>query len=233
MKKNQEGFSIIELMMVLVIITILSGASIFYLSGHQKIYKTDDQSLIIIDLLQEARQRSLTQRETMRVEIDTTENVVRLIDENGSNTETDDILLKEHFLYLPNDVRMDRRPSEISVNPPETLSVGNAVFAPSVYPPSGTHTVCTFRFQSNGTVVDAGNSATGSNSSIAGVTLHIWQPDQANNNQSTNARAVTIIGSTGSIRLWEYDRASTQTVKWKDSRRISGYGGQTTGTTGN
>lgn len=232
MEKKQKGFSIIELIIVLAVLMVLVGVSFFYLSAHQKLYKPDDQSLIIIDFLQEARQRSLTQRETLRVEIDTTDNVIRLIDENASDTETDDNVLKENFLYFPNDVRMDRRPLEIENNPPEPLPVSNAAFSPSVYPPSGTNTVCTFRFQSNGTVVDAGNNATGNNASVAGATLHIWQPDVTNNNQSTIARAITIIGSTGSIRLWEYDRASTQANKWRDSRRIGGYGGQVGGLSG-
>lgn len=233
MKKNQDGFSVIEILLVLGIIMVISGASVFYLSAHQKLYKTDDQTLVIIDFLQEARQRSLTQRETMRVEIDIIDNSIRLIDENTTATENDDAVLKEHNLYLPNDVRMDRRPNEISDNPPEPLPVSTAVFSPSVYPSSGAHRVCTFRFQSNGTILDAGNNATGNNASIAGATLHIWQPDKTNNDQSTVARAITLIGSTGSIRLWEYDRASTQTNKWKDSRRISSYGGQSGGTTGN
>jgi type II secretory pathway pseudopilin PulG len=67
MKNNQDGFSVIEILIVLGIIMVISGASVFYLSGHQKAYKTDDQTLIVIDFLQEARQRSLTRAKTLTI----------------------------------------------------------------------------------------------------------------------------------------------------------------------
>lgn len=226
MRKNQKGFSIVELLVVLALIMILTTITVFYLSGHQKLYKTDDQSLLIADMLQEARQRSLTQRETIRVEIDITENIVRLIDENTPLTSDDDEVIKQQLLYLPNEVRLDRRPDEISVNPPEESPVPNIRYIPSVYPTSAAHQVATLRFHTNGTVSDAGTNPIGSGALISGITLHIWTPNVANTNESTIARALTVIGSTGTIRFWEYDRGSTETNKWRDARRISGYSGQ-------
>lgn len=85
-----RGFSMVELLIVLTVITILLGISLFYLSAHERLYRPDEEALKIIDVFQEARQRSLTQRETMRVEIDLTDNVVRLIDENQPSTADDD-----------------------------------------------------------------------------------------------------------------------------------------------
>src|SRR5262245_48555700 len=66
---REAGFSLIELLTVVLVIFALGGLSLFYLVGHQKAYKPDDESLLITDVLQEARQRSLTERRTMRVEI--------------------------------------------------------------------------------------------------------------------------------------------------------------------
>ena len=94
--RRQSGFSLIELLAVFVVIGILVALSLIYANPHQKMYKPDDQSLQITDLLQEARQRSLTQRETMRLEISKTNNTASLYEENGTATADDDRLLKRH-----------------------------------------------------------------------------------------------------------------------------------------
>ena len=228
-----RGFSMVELLVVLAMIFILSTVSLFYLSGHQRLYRPDEEALKIIDLLQEGRQRSLTQRETMRVEIDLTDNIVRLIDENDSNintnTATDDRVIKSSVLLPQTDVKLSSRPPDITTDPPETLPVPIAQFKPSIYPPSNTHNVCTFRFKRDGTVVNEGTDAVGSNATITGLTLFIWSPKVNNPGASEISRAITVIGATGSVRFWEYNRNITDPNKWKDSRRSGIYGGQSGG----
>lgn len=210
--KSVEGFSLVELMIVLVIIGIMGGITGFYLSAHQKLYKPDDQALKIIDILQEARQLSLTKRETMRVEIDLTDNVIRLIDENRLATETDDRAIRQIPLSNPSEVNVEQRATNIAANPPEPLPTKSAVFSPSIYPPSATHRVCTLRFKSNYQVVDEADTPTG-------ITMHIWSPSKSNSSEAEIARAITIIGTTGSVRMWEYQKNSTAANKWQDSRR--------------
>ena len=223
--KIQNGFSLVEVLIVLTLIIFVGVSASFYLDGHQKLYMPDDQTLLIADILQEARQRSLTQRETLRVEIDLTDNQIRLIDENSVTTADDDEVLKTQPIYFPHEVRIDSRAGNIADNPPEPLPVPTANFLPSVYPPSTTHQVCTLRFHSNGTVSDGGNNATGDGAIVGGVTLHVWQPSSENPNEYSIARALTVIGSTGSVRLWEFDESFPNENKWKDSRRIGSYGG--------
>ncbi len=218
-----RGFSMVELLIVLAIIFILSTVSLFYLSGHQRLYRPDEEALKIIDLLQEGRQRSLTQRETMRVEIDLTDNLVRLIDENDVSSAGDDRLIKSVALLPQADVKINSRPPDISTDPPETLAVPIAQFKPSIYPSSVTHNVCTFRFLRNGTVVNEGTDAVGSNAAIAGLTIFIWSPKLNNASQTEIARAITVIGATGSVRYWEYNRNLTNPNKWEDSRRSGIY----------
>lgn len=229
MSVKNAGYSIVEMLIVLVVVTIITSGAFFYLNAHQKLYKTDNQALQIADMLQEARQRSLTQRKTMRVEIDLTDGAARLIDENTSATSADDKLLRQLQLFFPNEVRMDAPATEITSNPPEPLPVPSAQFKTSNYPLSSLHQVCTIRFQSNGTVVDAGDNDIGNNAVSKGVTLHLWSPDQNDVRKPEVARALTIIGSTGSVRLWEYHKEIETGSKWKDSRRFGVYGGQGTG----
>ncbi|MBS1792425.1 MAG: hypothetical protein JSS81_01150 [Acidobacteria bacterium] len=223
----------VELLIVLTVITILTGISLFYLSGHERLFRPDEEALKIIDIFQEARQRSLTQRETMRVEIDLTDNVVRLIDENQPNTADDDRLIRTSVLIPQAEVKLNSRPPDIATNPTELMPVPIAVFKPSIYPSSAGHDVCTFRFQRNGSVVNEGTDAVGSNATTTGLTLFIWSPKQNDPNQSEIARAITVIGATGSVRFWEYNRNLTDANKWKDSRRSSIYGGQTGGSNSN
>ncbi|MEP6902540.1 MAG: prepilin-type N-terminal cleavage/methylation domain-containing protein [Actinomycetota bacterium] len=220
-----RGFSIVELLIVLAVISILSGISLFYLSGHQRLYRPDEQALKIIDIFQEGRQRSLTQRETMRVEIDLTDNIVRLIDENQPTTPDDDRVIRASVLLPQADVKLNSRPPDISTDPTETLPVPIAQFRSSIYPPSISHNVCTFRFLRNGTVVNEGTDAIGSNATPTGLTLFIWSPKLNSSTESEIARAITVIGATGSVRFWEYNRSLTDVNKWKDSRRSSIYGG--------
>ena len=223
---NSRGFSLIELLVVLAITMIMSGTVFYYLTATKNLYKADEQALKISDVLQEARQRSLTQRNTMRVEIDMTDRIVRLIDENDATTVNDDNLLRTIPLLSDAETKVDERPAQISVNPPEDFPVPSALFKQSIYPNSLAHDVCTLRFLSNGTVVDQGTNEIGTNATSTGTTLHIWSPDSDNINNSNIARALTIIGSTGSIRLWEYDPSLTTNNKWKDTRTTSVYGGQ-------
>ncbi len=224
-----DGFSLLELLIVMVLLSILTTMSFIYLNTAKEIYNSDNQALSIIDILQEARQRSLTQRETLRVELDLTDNVIRLIDENKPNVAADDIQLKEVRLLPVKNVRIDQRPSQIDDNPPEEFPVPSAYFVQSIYPGSLAHDVCTIRFQSNGKVVDQGTNEVGANALSTGLTIHIWSPKKTNEDESDIARAITIIGSTGAIRLWEHDKSMTTDNKWKDTRRTSSYGGQTSG----
>jgi type II secretory pathway pseudopilin PulG len=227
---SEAGFSLIELMTVAFVILVLGGISLFYLTGHQKAYKPDDESLLVTDILQEARQRSLTERRTMRVEINLSNNTARLIDENQNpTTPDDDVVLKSVNLYNTAEVKMGPMPQNIGYNPPEPLPAPLAVFKPSVYPSSISQNVCTLRFRSDGTVVDAGNNATGTGAVMTGATIPVWSP-KGTTNESTIARAITVIGSTGTIRLWEFDTNLTGTNKWKDSRRYGTYGGSATPT---
>lgn len=228
-----RGFSIVELLIVLTVITILLGISLFYLSGHERLYRPDEQALKIVDVFQEARQRSLTQRETMRVEIDLTDNLVRLIDENQPNSAADDQLVRSAALVPQSEVKLNSRPPDISTNPTEIMPIPVAQFRASVYPTSAAHNVCTFRFQRNGTVVNEGTDAVGSNATTTGSTLFIWSPKKHSDSESEIARAITIIGATGSVRYWEYNRHLTESNKWKDSRRMNIYGGQSSGSNSN
>lgn len=219
----ESGFSMIELLAVISVMTIMVTMVIMYAAAHKTLYAPDEQALLITDLLQEARQRSLTQRETLRIEVNATANHVSLYNENQANTADDDVLIRRFQLAPSNKVKVGAPPSEIDHNPPEPLPVPNPAYTTSVYPPSISQSVLTMRFMANGTVTNAGTNATASGAVATGTTLHVWMPNKTTPTRSDIARCITVIGSTGTIRMWEFDRNATTTNKWRDSRRSGSY----------
>lgn len=214
-KNDIDGFSLIELLIVLVISSISISLIIFYLSGFKKVYKPDEQTAKVGDFMQEARQRSLTQRETVRVEINLDKGIVRLIDENGDSANDgndDDVVLKQTILLSPTEVAYNKRPDDISVNPPEPIPVYPFVFYQSDYPGSELDKVVTLRFKRNGSVTDK-------NDVLLSGTLYLWSPNKDNPNKSDIARSITVLGGSGIVRFWEWNVNSTDSNKWKDSRR--------------
>ena len=219
---RNKGFSVVELMIVVALVFVCTAISLYYATSHKKAFKPDEQAAQIVDLLQEGRQRALTQRRVMRVEINLTANIASLYDENtNASSAGDDVRVRYVKLYDTSAVRVDAAPSEIAYNPPEALPVTTAVFKPSVYTPSIAQTVCTIRFLPNGTATDAGTNPIGTGALPTGVTLHIWSPNPATPTQSNIARAITVLGATAAIRKWEFRRDATIANKWFDSRRIS------------
>jgi prepilin-type N-terminal cleavage/methylation domain-containing protein len=219
---GENGFSMIELMVVTVLILIITTVSLIYLTGTRKLYNTDQEALQVVDLVQEARQRALTQRETLRVEIDLTSNIGRIINENASGNVVDDKVIRQISLQPSSNVRIDMRPTNITSAPPEAIPAPIAVFAGSQHPLSAGHNVATFRFMPDGTVKDAGTNGLGANSVVTGATLYIWKPKTGSTTESDLAKAITIIGSTGSVRMWDWASAPAG-YYWRDSRR-SAYG---------
>lgn len=198
--RYEAGFSLIELIIVLLIISILSVFALMSFKGEKK-YLADSQAYQIIDIIQEARQRSLTQHETMRVEFNQTRNTVRLISENEPGNANDDKEIRSLQIEDPKYVVVGSTPKNIN-NSPTDLSLAPLLkYKKSVHPLSNSDTVATLRFVRTGKVLDAGSNAIGDNSAVTGATIYVWMPDSGDNNQplttGTVIRAITVQGVSG------------------------------------
>lgn len=202
---EHSGFSVIELIVVLVVIAILSAISLPYIYNYKKLYKSEDQSLKVMDLMREANQLALTRRKTMRLEIDLTDNSLLIIDENGTSADT---LVKKIPLEATKDIRMDVIPATVSKpNPPNYTdaafavdSVGHLVGSTTV---TG-HTVWAGRFKSDGSMVNGSDVPISTN-------FYIWPPITPGSTTARNnkeIRAITMFGGSGAIRYWKYDGTS-------------------------
>lgn len=216
LSNSQKGFSVIELVVVLLIIGILSAFAVWTLRTP-KLYNAETQALTLIDMLQEARQRSLSQRRTMRIEIDSTRKLIRLINENTPGNASDDTLIKA-IPFIDNGVYIGRTPTNMTGTITELAPVPVSSFSTSQHPLSINNQVITLRFLKNGTVTNAGSDAIGTGSVPTGATIYVWSKRDGDTNANTTTanifRAVTVLGSSGSAKLWKCATTSSQCSTW-------------------
>jgi len=199
---SRSGFSVIELLVVLGVIALLSVISLPYIVNFTKPYKSEDQSLKVMDLMRETAQLALTRRRTVRFEIDLTDNAVNIIDENGSDP---DRLVKSVPLEATKDVRIDVIPAGVTrPNPP---NYANATYTPDSLghlrgstTVSG-NTVFAVRFRSDGSAVSATNVP-------LNRTMFVWPPltpGSTTPRSNREVRAITLFGGSGAIRYWKHN----------------------------
>lgn len=213
---NEQGFSFAELLIVMFVISILSVLSLLAFKSEKK-FLADTEAYLIMDVINEARQRALTQHEIMRVEINKTRNIINLINENAAGNAADDKIIKTLALQHPNYVVFDTAPTNATA-PTDSAPVPPIVFKTSTHPLSLSDQVATLRFLQNGNVVDGGSNAVGSNSVITGATIYVWMPNYSGTGQPLTTgnviRAITILGSTGSAKYWKCPGGTEQCPGW-------------------
>lgn len=217
--RHNDGFSLAELLIVIGIMMVIISLTLFSYGAHRKAYRTDDEALLILDYIRDAGRRSLAQRRPHRVEVDTTDNVVRLIADNFTDVSGANLpaaVLREDLLQPTLNVRYDSKPSGFNSSPPAPYNYSTATFATTSYaatalpgrPFSSSRTAFTLRFRSNGAVW-------GTTDTPASATLYIWTPSATNSaatDDQDRLRAITIFGGSGSIKLWSYNSGSSSFV---------------------
>lgn len=196
------GYSAAELLIVVAIIGIMSAVALPYVFSYRSRYKSEEQSIKIMDLMREASQTALNQRRTIRFEIDNTDSSILIIDES---TDPEDTLVKKIPIEPAGVLRMDVNPTGIiRPNPPNynpaSFAVDSVGHRAGSSPVIG-HTVWAIRFRSDGSVVNVGNIP-------ISATLFVFPPvggmsEAAADNKQI--RAITMYGGSGAIRYWKYD----------------------------
>ncbi len=197
-----SGFSLTELLTVVAVIAIVVTISVPYLLNYRKLYRSDDQALKIMDLMQETSQLAITRRRTFRFEIDLTSNKIHIIDEAGTNA---DFLIKSVPLDKPADVRVDIIPTGVTrPNPP---NYNNAVFAVDTLghlegsTPVSSHNVWAVRFQRDGSAVNAAGLP-------VSATLFVWPPASSGSStprSTKEIRAITLFAPSSAVRFWKFN----------------------------
>jgi Tfp pilus assembly protein FimT len=202
---SASGFSLVEIFAVLAVLAIMMVIAVPYFSNYTRLYKSEDQSLKMMDLMREANQLAVTRRRTMRLEIDLTENALLIIDENGAGPDT---RIKTIPLERTGEVRVDTIPGGVTKpNPPNynditfaTDTIGHQNGGTSIT----NHSVWAARFRSDGSVVDAADVPINAN-------IYVWPPSTYGSPTPRNlkeVRAITMFGGSGAVRYWKHNGAN-------------------------
>lgn len=194
----ESGFSVIELIIVVVIIAILT-TGILVTFDRRKMYAADDQSLLVVDAMQKARQLAITFKSVVRVEINETKNNIQIFDEKKSNTTNDDVLLQT--VTLKTGTTIGDKPGNVTQNPTASYPIPETTFSTSSYPTVANDKTMTFRFTLTGNVLDAGNDNIGTNANITGATIFISNAPWDANGNAEIVRAVTLSGISGDTAI--------------------------------
>jgi hypothetical protein len=164
----------------------------FYFSGRC------NQTLEIVDILDQARQSALNQRRTFRVEINKTKQQVTLINENAPETVADDEIVKT--LAFRKQVFINEVPGNIAGAPTANSPIPVLSFVSSNYPLSNNEEKITLRFARNGRVLDTGTDNIGTGSIMRGATIYVYtNKDKASTPEVI--RAVTVNQTSGSTSI--------------------------------
>ena len=203
-RRGELGLSLIEILIVMGVIALLSAISLPYIYNYKKLYKSEDQTLKVIDLMREAGQLAISRRRLIRFEIDLTANTVLLIDGNGPGA-ADDLQIKSIPLELVREIRMDQIPAGVTKpNPPNYTDIAFSV--DTVGHLRGTtwvigNSVWQAGFMPDGSVVNTANVP-------LSVNIYIWPPVTYGSTTPRNkseVRAITMFGGTGAIRYWKHN----------------------------
>lgn len=203
-RSSQSGFSVVELMIVVIVMAIMTGIVVFSFRSNKRSYIADDEATKVLSFFREAYQRALSQRQAQRITIDLNNNLIKLAD-MGLLPGGDETIINRGVLNT-------------GVTLTQPVVAGNPLApppAPYNYAPADLSSgSIDIYFLADGSITNA----TGfNNSSFAPVSLTFFfspsqqtvtAPGQTSSNSGNLIRAVTLFGPTGSTRLWRFDTSS-------------------------
>ena len=196
-RKRSKGFSLIELVIALVVVSILTAISIPYLYSYKKLYKTEDQAIKIMDFMREAGQLALTKRRTIRVDIDISNPgapVVRMAAIRGNRYSGKGHAAWNPFKEVRMDVAADRRGC------PTPPNYADAPFSSPVFGRS-------IQKRWFGRKLPPGIPISGTlfyGRRKRCLTIPLTTPEA-----KSEIRAITIFGGSGAVRYWKHDGTRT------------------------
>lgn len=196
--KDQRGFSMLELLLVVAIVVILTAIAVSNLTANKRLYSPDEEAAQAVSFFREAYHRALSQRQTMRVAIDLDRNIIRLMDE-GLLPGGDEVEIIRGVISHRVSVEQPSIEGAALAPPPAPYNYAAANFVNKVW---------AIRFRADGSVVD-------SDGNPFSATL-FFVPSNLDESSVGLIRAVTLYGPTGAARLWKLDKETKKFVAGGD-----------------
>lgn len=222
-----KGFSLVELLVVIIILATLTTMTVLYLAPHRRQIKADDAARAFYNTARQARILSITRRTYYAVVINTAEteqnltlsnstlslkfvgNSVSLVDMGSLSSQTDERI--QNVNIYPRDVIVNPTDAVAYFIPNKTTKFPplERTFTDSAFP-SNTYV---FYFDPAGRAL---NAATESANQLYRTFYFCPQKESNSNAQGMNAltRAITLYGATGGVSFWRYEQD-----QWRNNRQ--------------
>lgn len=207
---NQSGFSMVEMMIVVLVIGILSAMAMISVSKYRRSIQADVTASELAQLIRQIREQALTERVTYRIRL-----------QKGTATaSTGDKYTVERFVVGSPTAQITRTyflpPSWKFGKTPEATSVADPRGLPEVTYDSAN--ICNILFKGDGLMGD-GNNVTGPTTNInvrpLSGTIYFYNTTGKPVDHVNQARAVTVFGIPGRTNVWRlYPSSSSSGYDW-------------------
>ncbi|HZP47281.1 MAG TPA: type II secretion system protein [Vicinamibacterales bacterium] len=190
---KEDGYSLVEILVVVGIMAIIGGMSVAQLQTTRNNLRGDSAMRVVLSNMNSAREMAITQRRYIRVTFDTTAQTLSIIREDTPTTTTTlSVALFEGGAQFYRVTGTGDTPDGFAATcgagqPSCFYNTTNGTFA------SATGSTSVVKFSPDGTLVDWNGVTT--NGTVF-TTIPSANPA---------ARAVTVLGSTGRVRAYKWD----------------------------
>lgn len=199
--RTLRGYSIIETLIVMALIGVLSALAVPQLIAERRLTRSVGVTREILSQMRQARQLAMSQRQAFTFQYNDTTKQISIIDHNSNlgpglladpgypNTATSSTLSTTPLATGGLDS------SEITYGIPTGLP--NSTLGDGISMTGLTNNQLNVTFQPDGSVIDASGNPTG-------IAMFIY------NNRAARgtASAISVMGASGRIKIWRYDRSA-------------------------
>jgi prepilin-type N-terminal cleavage/methylation domain-containing protein len=213
-RRSAQGFTVIELVVVIAIISVLTAISVQQVVGSRRLLRSAAVTREVVSALRDARQMAISQRRAITFQYDDTKKQINIInhgadadgvgisgtgllsDANYPNTAGSSV--ERTYQLVSNGIPA----SDIAYGLPNGAATSAGTLGDKTVLTTLTNQKLNVTFQPDGSVV----SSTGATRDVALFVYNAAKPKET-------ATAVSVLGGTGRIKAWRYSSGADKYVE--------------------